>query len=474
MGSARAHAHFNPSELSAHHISPPAVTPHSSPPCSVSEAQSVEMVQRPMVAYELMVPAPSSTTLLYHTLVQDGAVPPGFQHEFESLASKAAPPASPERQQVRQSSMRPSSCMHGRRNSGTKSGPRSQRQISSCRQPRSVLASTAPGTCEPSFKGHPLGRTPRNRNATAGPQLSRTPSGSRRLVSSWQPTQATSSQEEKGVRALFGPGSEGSSVSSLGWPCGTSSLSPQPSASSQSTCRCVSKSLATEAPSKVPITQWCSWRPWPGSPQDRFTDSQLYNVLYQELLVAALPGSPAKRAPRVLTAMLVALEHLVVCAQTPRYYRVFSWWLLIQNWATLGFSDHRGILPSSVKIDATGFSAKLTRSKTPGDDRTVASRPLVIDRCCYLAVAGWMQEGWRLLKDMADYPRDCVIPFPSSNGHGCRRRELSYDAASAMQNRVLRMVKSSDEFLFCPSATRFWTPHSNRTFMPKRHSDAWV
>ena len=29
------------------------------------------------------------------------------------------------------------------------------------------------------------------------------------------------------------------------------------------------------------------------SPQERFTDSQLYNVLYQELLVAALPGSPA-------------------------------------------------------------------------------------------------------------------------------------------------------------------------------------
>ena len=36
---------------------------------------------------------------------------------------------------------------------------------------------------------------------------------------------------------------------------------------------------------------------------------------------------------------------------------------------------------------------------------------------------------------------DYLIPFPSSNGHGCRRRELSYDTASAMQNRVLRMVK---------------------------------
>ena len=62
-------------------------------------------------------------------------------------------------------------------------------------------------------------------------------------------------------------------------------------------------------------------------------------------------------------------------------------------------------------------------------------------------------------------PKDYLIPFPSSNGHGCRRRELSYDTASAMQNRVLRMVKSSDEFLFCSSATRFWTPQSNRTFM---------
>ena len=58
-----------------------------------------------------------------------------------------------------------------------------------------------------------------------------------------------------------------------------------------------------------------------------------------------------------------------------------------------------------------------------------------------LAVAGWMQEGWRLLKDMADGPRDYLIPFPSSNGHGCRRRELSYDTVSATQNRVLRMVR---------------------------------
>ena len=35
-----------------------------------------------------------------------------------------------------------------------------------------------------------------------------------------------------------------------------------------------------------------------------------------------------------------------------------------------------------------------------------------------------------------------------------------------MQNRALRMARLEDEQLFSPSATRFWTPHSNRTFLP--------
>ena len=35
-----------------------------------------------------------------------------------------------------------------------------------------------------------------------------------------------------------------------------------------------------------------------------------------------------------------------------------------------------------------------------------------------------------------------------------------------MQNWVLRMARLKDEQLFIQSATRFWTPHSNRTFLP--------
>ena len=32
-------------------------------------------------------PVPTSSTLLYHTLVHDGALPPGFQQEFEALSA---------------------------------------------------------------------------------------------------------------------------------------------------------------------------------------------------------------------------------------------------------------------------------------------------------------------------------------------------------------------------------------------------
>ena len=47
VGSAGVHAHFNPSELSAHQISPVGVTPHLSLPCAGSEVRTAELDGRP-------------------------------------------------------------------------------------------------------------------------------------------------------------------------------------------------------------------------------------------------------------------------------------------------------------------------------------------------------------------------------------------------------------------------------------------
>ena len=79
--------------------------------------------------------------------------------------------------------------------------------------------------------------------------------------------------------------------------------------------------------------------------EDRITSTQLFNVAHKELLTSALPGRPSKQAPRFPVA-----EELVQNTESHQYFRVFGWWLLLQNWATLRFCDHRGILPSSVLV----------------------------------------------------------------------------------------------------------------------------
>ena len=204
-----------------------------------------------------------------------------------------------------------------------------------------------------------------------------------------------------------------------------------------------------------------------GTPaQERLTGSALYGVIYRELLASAQPGRPTKQAPRILSPMLSLLEQLVMDVTSPMYLRVYSWWMLLQNWATLRFSDHRGLNPSEVVFREGSFHARLTRSKTIGQDKTITSKPLVVDASCFLSHREWLTKGWSLLQGMANFPRDYLMPAPASHCQSCRKLELRYDAAFAIQNKVLRTLARDGVPVFHSSSTRFWTPHSGRTFLP--------
>ena len=56
----------------------------------------------------------------------------------------------------------------------------------------------------------------------------------------------------------------------------------------------------------------------------RPTSRELYRVVFRELLSTALPGRPAKQAPRMLVSMLEALETLVACSDVAPYLRVYG------------------------------------------------------------------------------------------------------------------------------------------------------
>ena len=137
------------SKLRPHQISHPGITPHSRSPCSeAEEVNAVEMDQRSTVVYELRNPAPSSTTLLYHTLVQDGAVPPGFQQEFEGLAPAIEGGTAREARKAAATSDFDAAHFLHERSEELRHKTRAEKtwQTSWFREQQSENASTAPGT----------------------------------------------------------------------------------------------------------------------------------------------------------------------------------------------------------------------------------------------------------------------------------------------------------------------------------------
>ena len=202
------------------------------------------------------------------------------------------------------------------------------------------------------------------------------------------------------------------------------------------------------------------------APTDRVTNGKMYEVVYKELLNQASPGRPSKQAPRMYVSMLQGLEELVCNQRALPYFRLYGWWILLQNWGTLRFGDHRGILPSEIRVDSAGLSATLTRSKTIGPDKATQARAIMIDSSCWIAKPEWIHEGWATMGKIADFPRDYLLPAPSTNYLGTCRAELRYDQGFALQNRVLSVISAAGVKLFTKQVTQFWTPHSGRSFMP--------
>ena len=109
------------------------------------------------------------------------------------------------------------------------------------------------------------------------------------------------------------------------------------------------------------ITVSCFWMRSLGRQSQRITPSAMCEY--------SSAGSDPEQAPRMLITVLSSIEVLEVEVLTLPYLRVFAWWLLVQSWTTLRFSDHRGISPNSVKNLTDCLSSRLTRSKTMGTDK---------------------------------------------------------------------------------------------------------
>ena len=138
---------------------------------------------------------------------------------------------------------------------------------------------------------------------------------------------------------------------------------------------------------------------------------------------------------------------------------MYAWWLLLQCWATLRFSDHRGLVPDEkFEVKGNSLTTRLLRSKTIGSDKTVTSRSVVVSQNCFVKRSEWLSCGWAL-KQHADYPR---LPLAHALG---QQQGVWHDTAHALQIKVLQSLKVRGEPLLSPRTAQYWTPHSGRNFL---------
>ena len=201
--------------------------------------------------------------------------------------------------------------------------------------------------------------------------------------------------------------------------------------------------------------------------EDRLTQRALYGTIYKELLATATPGREPRQAPRIPVAILEGLELTVMDRTSVFYLRVYAWWVLLQCWATLRFSDHRGLNPDrDFLVEGNKLIAKLTWSKTIGEDKKVRYRTVLITECCFVTQPDWFSAGWALLREKADFRRDYLLPSPTTNYRGCVQKQLQYDTASATQTKLFLGLTVAGEKLFLHRVASYWTPHSARNFLP--------
>ena len=84
---------------------------------------------------------------------------------------------------------------------------------------------------------------------------------------------------------------------------------------------------------------------------------------------ASLGSRPTRQAPQVPLAVIAEFERVVVSRVHPTYVRMFAWYRLVRIWSSMRFDDHRGSLPTSMRIVCGSLRGALTRTNTSGQGK---------------------------------------------------------------------------------------------------------
>ena len=132
-------------------------------------------------------------------------------------------------------------------------------------------------------------------------------------------------------------------------------------------------------------SQWMSSDPFVG-------------LVVRDLLRKLESGAPPrKRAPRMLTCFIPALEEIVMDAAKSHCMRAGAWMKLVKVWASLRFDDMAHMRTEMISTYEGKFAGLMKRTKTTGAGKRVKELPFFISEEAWIAHPSWLEEGLKSL-----------------------------------------------------------------------------
>ena len=182
-------------------------------------------------------------------------------------------------------------------------------------------------------------------------------------------------------------------------------------------------------------------------------------------------------ANRLVLAVILCMEFLVVMPEESLYIRLYAWFKLVKLWGMLRWSDTLGVPAARVRYFAgEGLVGEVVRSKTSGVGRRVEVQSFYVSEKAWLMAESWLREGFEIFerfgKEARMEKRDFMMARPSGRLNGFRPAMVTYSDAMAMSRAILRELKAqvrsggSLEFLIIDDEVgSFWSEHSERVTM---------
>lgn len=154
---------------------------------------------------------------------------------------------------------------------------------------------------------------------------------------------------------------------------------------------------------------------------------------------------PVKRAPRLLSVFIPALERVVMDRRIEEQVRMAAWLKLVKVWASLRFDALANVRRSMVRDYDGKLGGVLKKTKTTGAGKRVRELPIFISEKAYVVEEDWLDTGLRILKRMSPEGGEYLVGDGLSIGEMDTNKMISYQEAVILSMEAMSSMKGPEE-----------------------------